>query len=490
MILNKKKNSFYSFFHIIQRGVVVKKLSQLVDYDGIDVDILGVATDSRNVKSGYLFVATKGFHVDHYDYIDDAIKNGACAVVVDRESEFSVPTILVDDIDTVLVSICERFYDVSSHDFKFIGITGTDGKTTTSMITRNLLNYCIPTAYIGTNGLYCGNDIFPTFNTTPCVEELYYYFSIIKKYHCKVIVMEVSSEALLHHRVDSILFDVVAFTNITEDHLNIHKTVENYRSCKFRLASLCQEHGLVIVNGDDINCRLLDVNQKLCFGFSDDNDCVISDVKKCQNNVHFSIRCHDGKYSIQSPFQGIYNVYNVTLAWIIANSFLRCPELLIENISKLPVVEGRREVFSTSQGFDILLDYAHTANGIFNLLQSLSDYSRVIVVTGAAGGREVEKRPKIGDILFQNSDYIVFTSDDPRYENPKDIFLQILGNHTEEKYSFIEDRERAIFYALDLAKPGDVVAVIGKGRDNYMAILDQRIPYSDYDVISKFLKKC
>ena len=159
----------------------MKKLSQLVNYNGKDIDILGIATDSRNVKPGYLFVATKGFHVDHYDYIEDAIDQGAVAVVVDRESEVSVPTILVDDIDDVLVSICESFYDVSSRDFKFIGITGTDGKTTTSIITRNLLNYSIPTAYIGTNGLYCGNDIISTSNTTPCVEDLYYYFSIIKE---------------------------------------------------------------------------------------------------------------------------------------------------------------------------------------------------------------------------------------------------------------------------------------------------------------------
>ena len=484
-----KKNSYYSFFHIIQRGVVVKKLSQLVNYNGKDIDILGIATDSRNVKPGYLFVATKGFHVDHYDYIENAIDQGAVAVVVDRESEVSVPTILVDDIDDVLVSICESFYDVSSRDFKFIGITGTDGKTTTSIITRNLLNYSIPTAYIGTNGLYCGNDIISTSNTTPCVEDLYYYFSIIKEYHCKVVVMEVSSEALLHHRVDSILFDVVAFTNITEDHLNIHKTIENYRSCKFRLVSLCKKNGLVIINGDDVNCQLLDVKQKLSFGFSSDNDYVISNVKNCQKNVIFSIQCQTGKYSIQSPFLGTYNVYNVTLAWIIASQLLGHQELIIENISKLPIVEGRGEVFSTPSGFDIVLDYAHTASGIFHLLQSLSNYSRVIVVTGAAGGREVEKRSKIGDILFQNSDYIVFTSDDPRYENPKDIFLQMLGTHLEKNYTFIKDRKEAIIYAISQARSGDVVAVIGKGRDNYMAVLDRRIPYSDYDVITNFLKK-
>lgn len=467
----------------------MKKLSQLVDCDYYDIDVLGIATDSRNVKPGYLFVATKGFHVDHYNYITDAIDKGCVAVVVDRVGKFSVPTIVVDDINQTLISICEKFYDVTTHDFTFIGITGTDGKTTTATITRNLLNHFIPTAYLGTNGLYCGDKIFSTTNTTPCVEDLYYYFSIVKFYKCQIIVMEVSSEALLHHRVDSIIFDVVAYTNITEDHLNIHKTIENYRNCKFRLATLCKRGASVIINGDDDNCRLLNVKYKTTYGFSSDNDCVISDVKNCQKNVYFSLRYLENKYLVQSPFLGKYNIYNVTLALLIVQSVAGSLDKAIGLLPSVPYVFGRREVFTSDSGFDILLDYAHTTNGILSLLQSLDNYSHIIVVTGAAGGREVEKRPVIGDILFKYADYIVFTSDDPRYEDPKDIFLDMLGSHKTENYTFIQDREEAILHAFQLAQDKDVVAVIGKGRDNYMAVLDQRIPYSDYDVILKFLKK-
>lgn len=467
----------------------MKKLSHLVDYEGEDIDILGITTDSRNVKLGYLFVATKGFHVDHYDYIDDAINRGCVAVVVDREGVFSVPTIVVSDINEILISICEKFYDVTAHDFSFIGITGTDGKTTTATITRNLLNHFIPTAYLGTNGLYCGDKIISTTNTTPCVEDLYYYFSIVKFYKCKIIVMEVSSESLLYHRVDSILFDLVAYTNITEDHLNVHKTLENYRNCKFSLASLCRDDGKIIINGDDFNCRLLDVNNKISFGFSNDNDCVISDVKKCQKYVYFSLNYLGNNFLIQSPFLGKYNIYNVTLSLLIVSSIIGSLDIVIPLLPDLTMVDGRREVFTSEKGFDILLDYAHTTNGILSLLQSLDNYSHIIVVTGAAGGREKAKRPIIGDILFQYADYIVFTSDDPRYENPKDIFLEMLGNHKEENYIFIQDREEAILFAFHHAKPGDVVAVIGKGRDNYMAVLDKRIPYSDYEVIVRYLKK-
>lgn len=464
----------------------MKKLKQLLECS-YDIDITGIATDSRKVKQGYLFVATKGFFVDHFDYVQDAIQRGAVCVLTDRDCECAVPTIKVSDVDKALIYVCEKFYDVKSSDFQFVGITGTDGKTTTAIMTRNLLNLYFPTAYLGTNGLYCGEEIYSTTNTTPCVEELYYYFSIVKKHNCKVIVMEVSSEALLHHRVDSILFDVVGYTNITEDHLNIHKTIENYRNCKFRLTELCKPGAKVFCNGDDENCQLLTVNCKVNYGVNSFNDCVISDIKECKENVSFTILYNHAFYRVISPFLGRYNVYNVVLAWLIAGSFSISYEQLANDIKSLPKILGRREIFHDSRGFDVLLDYAHTENGILNLLKSLSCYSNVIVVTGAAGGREKEKRPRIGNILFEYADFIVFTMDDPRYEDPKEIADDMIGSH-QEKYTFIFERQNAIDYAFSKAKKGDVVAVIGKGRDSYMAIFDQRLPYSDYDVIQKLLK--
>lgn len=466
----------------------MKSLNQLLDCD-YDINILGISTDSRSIEPGFLFVATKGFHVDHYDYIDDAIKRGAVAVVADREGIFSVPVFVVSNVEEELISICEKFYDVTSDDFYFIGITGTDGKTTTATITRNLLNLYMPTAYLGTNGLFCGDDVYPTSNTTPCIEDLYHYFSVIKKHNCKVIVMEVSSEALLHHRVDSILFDAIGYTNITEDHLNVHKTVQNYRDCKFRLATLCKEGAPIFINGDDVNCQLLDSHCKVDYGVNRDNDCVISSVDFCKEKTKFTVLYCGKNYFVQSPFSGLYNVYNVVLAWLLASTFSISPEQLINDISNLPPVLGRGEVFHDRRGFTVLLDYAHTEYGILSLLRSLSGYSRIIVVTGAAGGREIEKRPRIGNILFQYANYIVFTSDDPRYENPEDIYKQMVGAHLEKKYTFIKDRKEAISYAFSLALPSDVVAVIGKGRDNYMAIFDQRVPYSDYDVIMEYLQK-
>ena len=466
----------------------MKKLSQLL-LCSYDIDILGITTDSRNVKPGYLFIATKGYHVDHYDFILDAIARGAVCVVTDREGKFSVPTIVVSDLFESLVSICEAFYEVTTDEFSFVGITGTDGKTTTATIARNLLNSYIPTAYLGTNGFYCGDKIYPTNNTTPCIEELYYYFSLAKNDNCKVIVMEVSSEALLYHRVDSIKFDAIGFTNITEDHLNIHKTIENYRNCKFRLASLTKENASIFINGDDENCQMLTVNSKVSFGVYSNNNYVISDVKYCKDKTLFTVSYQNHNYSFSSPFFGLYNVYNVVLAWLLAGTFSTPYESLVKDVCRLSPVRGRGEVFYDKRGFQVLLDYAHTENAILNLLQSLPSVSRVIVVTGAAGGREVEKRPKIGNVLFQYADYIIFTMDDPRYEDPREIAEEMVGSHKEDKYVFIRNRQDAIEYAFSYAKKGDIVAIIGKGRDNYMAVFDKKLPYSDYDVIMKYLKR-
>ena len=192
----------------------MKKLNEIVDCE-YDIDIIGVADDSRNVSEGYLFVATKGYYVDHFDYIEDAINNGAVAVIVDRNVKLKIPTIVVEDINDYYFEVCKRFYDVSPSDFSFIGITGTDGKTTTATVVSQLLNKVELCAYIGTNGVQINDSYYPTTNTTPCVGELFKCLKFIKERNCKLVVMEVSSEALLHERLKGFNYDMVAYTNIT-----------------------------------------------------------------------------------------------------------------------------------------------------------------------------------------------------------------------------------------------------------------------------------
>lgn len=464
----------------------MKNIKEIIDVD-LDIEINGIVDDSREVKEGYLFVATKGFYVDHFDYIGDAINNGAVFIVCDREIEFDIPYFLVDsDINDFYIKCCCKFYDVNLNSLKFIGITGTDGKTTTSQIIHQLLNDC---AYIGTNGVIIDNNKYSISNTTPCVSELYMILKKIQDSKCKFISMEVSSEALLHNRINNIFFERIGYTNITEDHLNIHGTIEEYRNSKFKLINHINNNSKVFINGDDDNCLMLENNNCCKYGFGYNNDYIIQNVNTMSNFVKFDIisRCGDC-YRICSPLYGKYNIYNVTLAFLICLSLGVDYEVLYNRIKNLKVIDGRCEFLNFGQSYDIVLDYAHTYNSILNLLNTFSHYKNIIVVTGAAGGREKEKRSKIGKLILDKSSVAIFTMDDPRNESVDDIIDDLIGGDTRFCYR-INDRKDAIFKAFELATEDSIVLIIGKGRDNYMAIGDKKVDYCDYDVIKNYFKK-
>lgn len=463
----------------------MKKLNELVDCL-YDIDILGVCDDSRNVCEGYLFVATKGYYVDHFDYITDAINKGAVAVISDRlVADISVPNIVVNDINDFYIDICSKFYNVSPDEFNFVGVTGTDGKTTTTSVISQIINKIYKCAYIGTNGSMINDNFFPTSNTTPCISELFQCLNFVKSNNCKEVVMEVSSEALLHKRLKNFRYDFAVFTNITEDHLNIHKTIDEYRKCKFKLLDLVKEDGLVIINGDDDNCRLIDCQNMYTVGVNLYNDFVISNVKENIKSVNFDI-CYKGTlYSINSPLLGLYNVYNVAMAFAVCLLKGISVDIIVTAIRNLTVIKGRREYLDFGQSYTIILDYAHTYNGIKSMLESVKKYRKIITVTGAAGGREKEKRPKIGKLILEKSDITIFTMDDPRYEDVNEIIDQLASDSMIE-YLRIIDRKLAIYKAFELADDDTVVLILGKGRDNYMAVGDKKNPYCDYDVIKEY----
>ena len=461
----------------------MKKIKDLIETD-YDLDIIGITDDSREVEHGFLFVATKGFRIDHFNYINDAISKGCVCVITDRKCELSVPNIVVSDINGTYLDICKKFYDVDINHFSYIGITGTDGKTTTATIIRNLLNGIKDTVYIGTNGVDYLDKHLKSNNTTPCVKELYSYLSEIQKTDCKDIVMEVSSEALLHDRVHDLSFDVIGYTNITEDHLNVHGTLENYIECKKSLINHLKPDGVCILNGDDIYCKGL-TSDCISYGMNSDNDCVISNVKEMPHLTIFNLSYLGNYYSIKSPFSGIYNVYNVTLAFLVCLHYGLSPEYLVDAIASLGVVKGRRENIDFGQDFEIILDYAHTFHGIESIIESVKDKKK-IVVTGCAGGREKSKRRKIGEYLLNNCDICIFTMDDPRYESVDEIIDDMVGDNKD--YIRIIDRKEAIYKAFDLADKNTCVFILGKGRDEYMAIEDKKLPYCDFDVISSYFE--
>ena len=458
------------------------KLRELIDYD-LDIDIKGIVDDSRLVKKNYIFVATKGFNVDHYDHIEDAINNGAVFIVADREINIDIPHIIVDNIDEYYKKLCLKFYDIDLNDFSFIGITGTDGKTTTATIISRLIPNSV---YIGTNGLTINGETISTSNTTPCISELYSDLKKVKDAGIKTVVMEVSSEALLHNRVDNIKFDIIGFTNITGDHLNVHGSFENYKKCKMKLLDLINDDSYVVINGDDVNLQNIKCQNMYSFGKKNVNF-TIKNICYVDENVSIILKHKDIEYSITSPLLGEYNVYNVVMAFIISLLYGINSNELIRNIKKLTPISGRCEVLDFGQDYTIILDYAHTINGIENILGTFKDCNRIITVTGCAGGREHEKRPIIGNLVISKSDIAIFTMDDPRNENVDSIIDEMVGDNLD--YIRITDREEAINYALSIASIGDVVLILGKGRDNYMAIGDKKVKYNDYDVIKRYFNK-
>ncbi len=459
---------------------MMKKIKDIIECS-YDIDITGVTDDSRNVKEGYLFVATKGFNVDHYDYISDAINRGASFIICDRDIPFDIPYIKVSNINDFFMEICRRFYELDLNDYNFIGITGTDGKTTTASIVKEIIG---DAAYIGTNGLCVVEKNIPTNNTTPCVAELYEDLSFIKSNKCKDVVMEVSSEALLHDRLKKFNFSIVAFTNITGDHLNVHSTFENYVKCKMKLLDLIDENSHIVVNGDDNILQKINCKNMSKIGFNESNDYIISHVNYLSNFTEVTVKYKDDFFIIKTKLKGKHNVYNVVMAFVIGLMFGIDSSTLIERIEKVDCISGRCEELDFGQDYKIILDYAHTVNGTKNILESFSDYNRIITVVGCAGGREIEKRNIIGNLVMDYSDISIFTMDDPRFENVSDIIDQMVGNRSD--YVRIVDREEAISYALSIATSGDVVLILGKGRDNYMAIGNEKIFYNDFSVVEKY----
>ena len=460
----------------------MKKLSTLIDYD-LDINVYGITDDYSLVKEGYIFVATNGYYVNHFKYINEAIDNGCVFLVVDREINIDFPHIIVDNINNYYNDLCKKYYDIHLDDYNFYGITGTDGKTTTAFIVSQLIDSC---AYMGTNGLIIGSVEYSLSNTTPCISELYDSLNKIKKSNIKNVSMEVSSEALLHNRVKDFRFKVVAITNVTGDHIGVHKSFENYLQCKLKIIDLVREDGIVLVNGDDKNIKnhLLD---KKCYtyGFSKKCDFCIDKVLKKDGFLLVNLidKNNHKNFEILSPFFEKFNIYNVVLAFLIAKNVGVDENIIIEKIKKLNRVKGRCEELNFGQKFKIVLDYAHTIHAVESILDAYKN-DKLIVVTGAAGGRDKEKRSIIGQMIIDNSDVAIFTMDDPRYEDVDDIINQMVGNN--KKYIRIKNRKEAIEYALSIANDNSTVLIIGKGRDNYMAIEDKKIPYSDYDVIKNY----
>ena len=462
------------------------KLNELLNCQ-YEVDITGIKTNSVNIKKGDLFVCIDSKTMDRHLFIDDAIKKGASAVIVKHDvGKKSVPIIKVDNPNQIFVDIINKFYDYPTRKLTMIGVTGTDGKTTVATIIYQLINNC---AYIGTNGIFYNDYKEKTSNTTPNLDKTIPLFANMVKNEIKTVSMEVSSEALYYDRVAGIEFDCSILTNITKEHLNTHKTLENYIACKCKLFD--NTKGPCILNKDDEHFSEVakHCSKIYTYGQDSNNDLYFKDVKLDHDKTTFKIVYQNKQYEIESPLIALFNVYNLCAALLALVSLGYDLNKLIKNIKNLKI-SGRLENIDLGQDFKVVVDYAHTPNGINNLLQFMNslEHNKLIVVFSEPGERDKSKRASKGYNVITNCDYAIVTSQDPRGEDPMDIANDLISDVKDYKnYEIILDRSKAIKKAINMARENDIVLIIGKGSDNYQILKDKIIEFSDLEEVKKCL---
>jgi UDP-N-acetylmuramoyl-L-alanyl-D-glutamate--2,6-diaminopimelate ligase len=470
--------------------VRTKPLSALIDATDVirvsgdeNVAISGIAYNSNDVRPGDLFVALRGGYTDGHFYAAKAITNGAVALMVEEEAALDIPTLVVKDSRKSLADVSARFFDDPSRELKVIGITGTDGKTSTSLLAEAMLARSGKrTGLVGTVSIKIGDEIVDheTRQTTPESLEIQRMLRRMVDAGVEWVVLEATSHGLDLHRLDHVEFDIGAVTNITHEHLEHHGTIAAYWRAKAQLFERIDRNGgYAIVNADDEGamsvlpyCEELAVTR---FGIEQtDVDVAAHDISLDIHGSRFRLTAQSLSKTVQSPLLGLFNVSNALCAAGIAMAAGVDIETLVETLEHPPVVAGRMAPIDEGQPFKVIVDYAHTPASlekVLTLLRSLDDRGRLIVVSGSAGERDVAKRAIQGSVCAQYADISVFSNEDPRNESAEEIIAQIAagakskGAIEGENLFQIVDRKEAVFHAISLARPGDTVLLAGKGHE-------------------------
>jgi len=478
----------------------------------VDVEITGLAQDSRQVKPGDLFVAVKGLTADGHDFIPHAIQRGAVAVVVERETpEFPpVPLVLVPDSRQALARLAAVFHDYPARKLRVIGVTGTDGKTTTVELIRSILAAAgHKTGMISTVEALIGDEHYDTglHVTTPDALEVQEYLAQMVAAGTEYAVLEATSHGLAQHRVTACDFDMAVVTNITHEHLDYHKTYEEYREAKTRLfrdlASSFRKPGtskISILNADDSSfeyLRQVPADRCLTYGLEQPADVTARDIVYTPTVTTFTALTPDGEFPVRTVLPGYFNVYNILAAIVVGVSQTVTFEAMQEGIQAMQGVPGRMERIDSGQDFTAIVDFAHTPNALERALETAHGLisGRVIVVFGCAGLRDVAKRPMMGEIAGRLADRVVITAEDPRTEDLEAIMAQIaagcerVGCREGEDYWRVGDRRGAIEFAVKMAQTGDLVIVTGKGHEQSMCFGTTEYPWDDREVVREALKR-
>ena len=458
-------------------------------------EISGIAHDSRKVKSGTLFVAIKGQNSDGYEFIPSAIERGASAIIANGRATniTDIPVVHVSDTREAMSHVAANFYGRPSEDMNIVGITGTNGKTSTcQLITHLIQENDMPCGSLGTFGFSTPSGIMSTSFTTPESVEVQQMLSFLKLGGINHAVMEISSHALEMHRVDDVQIDVAVYTQLSQDHLDYHENMENYFQAKLKLFTQLGENSTAVVNIDD-ECgdRIIKSikSNVITYGFNEQATVHPTSYKLSITgiNAHISI---DGKeIEISSPLVGKFNLYNI-LASIASALALGIPHLKIaRSIESFTKVSGRMEIVPTQSAGTVIIDYAHTPDAYENVLstiQELSSEKTVYTLFGCGGNRDQSKRAIMASIAEEYSHHVFVTSDNPRYENLDDIIAQICEGFTGVEFSIIYNRMDAIEKAMHRMDKNSILLVLGKGHDDYEEINDQKHPHSDSKTISEF----
>jgi UDP-N-acetylmuramoyl-L-alanyl-D-glutamate--2,6-diaminopimelate ligase len=472
------------------------KLSELMkglnlpDYK--DIEIAGITCDSRRVAEGWAFVCIRGGSADGHSYAAQAAKAGAALIVAEEDTGCS-SQIIVPSTRLAWAVICANWFKNPASRLKLIGVTGTNGKTSTTYMLKSLLEACgYRVGLIGTIQNMIGDRVLPASHTTPDPYDLHSLFALMVAEGCTHAIMEVSSHALAQERVSGLTFDSALFTNLTQDHLDYHKTMENYLESKKKLFKQCN---CAIVNLDDpwtqkliqgLDCPVISYS-----AYKDEADYTAKNIRPRPDGVDFELVGTGAIGRVRLPIPGMFSVYNA-LGAAAGGLSLGIPfDKVAQSFSQVRGIKGRAEIVPTGHDFTVVIDYAHTPDGLEKICKTLKECSRGRLVTlfGCGGDRDRTKRPLMGKVASTLSDFVIVTSDNPRTENPTAIIEDILkGIPEKSSYKMIENRVEAIHWAIKNAKPNDTILLAGKGHETYQILADGTIHLDEREIVQDALK--
>lgn len=462
-----------------------------------ETEILSLCADSREVQPGALFFCTPGLRTDAHDFAPQAVERGAVALVVERELPIDVPQVLVEDVRMAISYIASEFFGNPSRQMLLIGITGTKGKTTSSFLIKSILEEAgRKTGLIGTVCSMIGEEVIPANLTTPDPIVTQTLLHRMAEAGCECVVMEVSAHALAMRRLAGVKFDIGAFTNFSQDHLDYFKDMDAYFAAKMRFFQPDMVENIVYNVDDERVAEGVKAlgREALRIGIRESSDVYANDIEISERGCSFLMTWHKQfRVSVSLKLAGIFNVYNALLAAGVCICAGVGPEAIRRGLEDVRAVPGRIELLETGTPYRVILDYAHSPDSLENILKAVRQTAkgRMIALFGCGGNRDAAKRPVMGEIAGELADFCILTSDNPRNEDPMAILAQIEEGirHTGCEYVVIDNRREAIRYALEHARPSDVIVLAGKGHETYQEINGVKYPFDEKIVVAELLRE-